>query len=98
MMKKLGVRWLPGLPFLNEPKVSHTFSRPGDFGGLEPPLPLALAAAAGGGNGAAGEGAAAGIMASPENTALVLVLVQDPNIKMEKGQQQKSSSLVWLGR
>lgn len=27
MLKKLGVRWLPGLPFLTEPKVNHAFHR-----------------------------------------------------------------------
>ena len=29
-MKKLGVRWMPGLPFLNGERVSHAFSRPGE--------------------------------------------------------------------
>ncbi len=32
-MKKLGVRWMPGLPFLNGERVSHAFSRPQDEGG-----------------------------------------------------------------
>ncbi len=27
MMKKLGVRWMPGLPFIDEPRVSMTFGR-----------------------------------------------------------------------
>ncbi len=27
-MKKLGVRWMPGLPFLDGERVSHAFSRP----------------------------------------------------------------------
>ncbi|XP_059090975.1 ADP-ribosylation factor-like protein 6 isoform X1 [Tigriopus californicus] len=26
MVKKLGVRWLPGIPFLDEPRVSHAFT------------------------------------------------------------------------
>ena len=61
MMKKLGVRWKPGLPFLDEQKVSHAFSRPGE--------PIS----------------GASFIGSPD-MALVLVLAQDPNIRIEKGE------------
>ncbi len=67
-MKKLGVRWMPGLPFLDGERVSHAFSRPDEV---------------------AMEGG--GVLATDiPGLALVLVLAQDPNIRIDR---QKGASV-----
>jgi len=30
-MKKLGVRWMPGLPFTDDKRIDHAFSKPEEF-------------------------------------------------------------------
>ena len=59
--KKLGARWVPGQPFLVNPKVSHALAHKSALGGEEIELPMAQ-----------------------NGMALVLVLAQDPNVKVEK--------------
>lgn len=62
MLKKLGVRWMPGLPFLTEPKVSNAFHKGDDV-----------------------RGGQVFTLSSSKEMALVLVLAQDSNVKIEKG-------------
>jgi hypothetical protein len=42
MMKKLGVRWMPGLPFTDDKRIDHAFSKPEDFLVETPGINLAL--------------------------------------------------------
>ena len=80
MPKMKGARWVPGQPFL-APKVSNAINAKSSF-----------EAGGGAAAAAAGESAAREQLEMVENgMALVLVLAQDPNVKIEKG-------IHWLGK
>lgn len=70
-MKKLGVRWLPGIPFLNEPRVTHAFSR-GDE----------MCVDGSNANVIGPEGIIE--LNKSKEMALVLVLAQNPHVNVEK--------------
>ena len=75
MPKMKGARWVPGQPFL-APKVSNAINAKSNADGGE----------SGGGGGEQQQ------LEMVENgMALVLVLAQDPNVKIEKG-------IYWLGK
>ena len=79
MPKMKGARWVPGQPFL-APKVSNAIIAKSNADGVEGSA--SAAAASGGGE----------HLEMVENgMALVLVLAQDPNVKIEKG-------IYWLGK
>ncbi len=73
-MKKLGVRWLPGIPFLNEPRVTHAFSR-GDE----------MCVDGSNANVIGPEGIIE--LNKSKEMALVLVLAQNPHVNVEKKKQ-----------
>ncbi len=79
MMKKLGVRWMPGLPFLDGERVSHAFGRAEELAAMEA--------------GAAAAGLVGGGADEVPGMALVLVLAQDNSVTIEqrKGEQEDAS-------